>query len=167
MTPRPTQRLHAGWSLVAAAVQAVASLQETDATFAPVRHFWALRNHRFFCSCLRSALLVERLGIATRLTPRACAAASLRAEKNAASAVTKRGGRPNCCWCSFDRRDQQVGVAGPLVVDLVVRDDLLFGFLDLDHLAELGGLGGLALADDLGVRLEQAHELAGARACCP
>jgi hypothetical protein len=27
----------------------------------PVRHFWPLRNQRFFCSRLRSALLVERL----------------------------------------------------------------------------------------------------------
>jgi hypothetical protein len=37
----------------------------------PVRHFCALRNQRFFCSFLRSALLVERLGDAIRLTPRA------------------------------------------------------------------------------------------------
>jgi hypothetical protein len=31
-----------------------------------------------------------------------------------------------------------------------VRDDLRFGFLDLDHFAELGGLGSFALADYLG-----------------
>ena len=68
----------------------------------PVRHFWALRNRRFFCSFLRSALLVERLGIATRFTPRAWAAASLGPEKNPASAVTKRGVRPNgCSWASI------------------------------------------------------------------
>src|SRR4030095_15211245 len=59
-----------------------------------------------------------------------------------------------------DRRDQQVGVAGPFVVNLVMRDDLLFGLLDPHHLVELDGLGGLALADDLGVGLEQADELA-------
>src|SRR5258705_8542350 len=35
----------------------------------PVRHFWPLRNQRFFCSRLRSGLLVERLGMQTRLTP--------------------------------------------------------------------------------------------------
>jgi hypothetical protein len=28
----------------------------------PVRHFWPSRNQRFFCSRLRSGLLVERLG---------------------------------------------------------------------------------------------------------
>jgi hypothetical protein len=62
-----------------------------------------------------------------------------------------------------DRRDQQVGVVGPFVVNLVVRDDLLLGRLVLQHLAELGGLGGLALADDRRVGLEQADELPGAR----
>src|SRR5271168_2393564 len=42
----------------------------------PVRHFWPWRNQRFFCSRLRSRLLVERLGMQTRLTPMAFAAAS-------------------------------------------------------------------------------------------
>ena len=46
----------------------------------PVRHFWPLRNQRFFCSRLRSELLVERLGMQTRLTPFAFAAASFLAE---------------------------------------------------------------------------------------
>ena len=32
-----------------------------------------------------------------------------------------------------DRRQQQITVARALAVDLVVRDDLRFGFLDLDH----------------------------------
>jgi hypothetical protein len=35
----------------------------------PVRHFGPLRNHRFFCSRLRSVLLLDRLGMHTRLTP--------------------------------------------------------------------------------------------------
>jgi hypothetical protein len=42
----------------------------------PVRHFCPLRNQRFFCSALRTALLVARLGMQTRLTPRFFAAAS-------------------------------------------------------------------------------------------
>jgi len=33
----------------------------------PVRHFWPLRNQRFLCSRLRLGLLVERLGMQTRL----------------------------------------------------------------------------------------------------
>ena len=99
--------------------------------------------------------------MATRFTPRAWAAASFALEKNAASAVTKRGARPSRLLVHFECRDQQIGVAGALVVHLVMGDDLVFGFLDLDHLAELGGLGRLALANDLGVRLEQAHDLAG------
>jgi len=47
---------------------------------APVRHFCPLRNQRFLCSRLRSGLLVERLGMHTRLTLLAFAAASFLAE---------------------------------------------------------------------------------------
>src|ERR1017187_2633739 len=46
----------------------------------PVRHFCPLRNHGFFWSRFRSALLVLRLGTQTRLTPLSCAAFSLLAE---------------------------------------------------------------------------------------
>src|SRR5260370_32365848 len=46
----------------------------------PVLHFWPLRNQRFFCSRRRSALLVERLGTQTLLTPFCLATASLLAE---------------------------------------------------------------------------------------
>src|SRR5271166_3615306 len=42
--------------------ETVKYLESTD----PVRHFWPLRNQRFFCSRLRSELLVERLGTHTR-----------------------------------------------------------------------------------------------------
>src|SRR5271166_2530643 len=60
----------------------------------------------------------------------------------------------------LDRRDQQVGMVGTPVVHLVVDDDLVLGLLELDHLAELVGLGRLAFADDLRRRLEQAEKLA-------
>src|SRR4029453_2498101 len=60
----------------------------------------------------------------------------------------------------FERGEEQIAVAWPLVVDLVVRDDLLFGLLELDHLAEFGRLTRLALANDLGLGLEQADDLA-------
>ena len=47
----------------------------------------------------------------------------------------------------------------PLPVNLVVDYHLIFGLLDLDQLAELGGFGGFALADRLGMGFEQAEEL--------
>src|SRR2546428_9677961 len=42
----------------------------------------------------------------------------------------------------------------------VVGDELRLGLLDLHEPPELGGLGQLALADDLGVRLEETDHLA-------
>jgi hypothetical protein len=43
----------------------------------------------------------------------------------------------------LDGRDQELDVVGPASVDLVVDDDLILGLLQLDELAELGGLAGL------------------------
>src|ERR1039458_3371302 len=39
---------------------------------------------------------------------------------------------------SFDGGNQQITVAGLLIIDLAVDDDLILGFLDLYHFAELG-----------------------------
>src|SRR5205085_11895343 len=64
------------------------------------------------------------------------------------------------CLMRFNRRNEQIRIVGSARVDLVIDDDLIFGFLPLDHLAELVGLGRLALADDLRRWLEQAEELA-------
>jgi hypothetical protein len=70
----PDPAVHSDEALVAATGEAVSALDH------PVRHFWPSRNQRFFCSRLRSGLLVERLGMQTRLTPFAFAAASFLAE---------------------------------------------------------------------------------------
>jgi hypothetical protein len=61
----------------------------------------------------------------------------------------------------LDRRDQEVSIVGTAIIDFVVDDDLVLGLLQLDHLAELVGLGRLALANDLGRGLEQAEKLVG------
>ena len=72
--------LHSGIAPVAAAIETVSPLDTLMRPSHPVRHFWPLRNQRFFCSRLRSGLLVERLGMQTRLTPLAFATASFLAE---------------------------------------------------------------------------------------
>lgn len=72
--------LHSGIAFVLAAVEPVPPLGHADGPSHPVRHFWPLRNQRFFCSRLRSGLLVARLGMQTRLTPIAFAAASFLVE---------------------------------------------------------------------------------------
>jgi hypothetical protein len=48
----------------------------------------------------------------------------------------------------FDGPDQQVRIAGTLLVDFVVGHDLVFGLLQFHHLAELVRLAGLAFADE-------------------
>src|SRR5262249_20798360 len=50
----------------------------------------------------------------------------------------------------FDGWDQERGVVGALIVNLVVDHDLVFRFLQLDEFAKFVGLAGLSLANDLG-----------------
>src|SRR5271157_5659400 len=57
------------------------------------------------------------------------------------------------------RRKQQVPVTGPLLIDLVMGNDLVLRFLQLHQLAELVGFACLSLADNLSVRLKQADQL--------
>ena len=69
ITPRPTQRLIPVSPLYRLRLSPCRRLTTLMRFSQPVRHFWPLRNQRFFCSRLRSGLLVERLGMQTRLTP--------------------------------------------------------------------------------------------------
>src|SRR5437016_2630478 len=63
--------------------------------------------------------------------------------------------------------NQQIAVPRTLLVDLVVRDDLRFGFLDLHHLAELGGLGGFYPCGSLPCAAQTSSRACRARVCCP
>src|SRR5437764_902781 len=80
ITPRPTQRFIPSLPLYRQRLRPCRRLVTLMRPSHPVRHFWPLRNQRFLCSRLRSGLLVERLGMQTRLTPWTLAAASFLAE---------------------------------------------------------------------------------------
>jgi hypothetical protein len=80
ITPRPTHRFIPAAPLYRLRLSPCRRLTTLMRPSQPVRHFWPLRNQRFFCSRLRSGLLVERLGMQTRLTALAFAAASFLAE---------------------------------------------------------------------------------------
>src|SRR5258707_730628 len=69
ITPSPTQRCIPASPLYLQRSSPCRRLTTLMRPSHPVRHFWPLRNQRFFCSRLRSGLLVERLGMQTRLTP--------------------------------------------------------------------------------------------------
>ena len=154
--------LDAGQAFVATAVQAMAALEETDPAFAACAPLLSVAEPAFLLEplSLRTALGRE-VGDGDSLD-----AADLRGERIAMREKGGIGGEQirhatQKLPMHVKSGKQQIAVRGTLRVDLVVRDDLRFGFLDLHHLAELGGLGGFALTDHLGVRLEEAHELAG------
>src|SRR5580693_3421316 len=59
ITPRPTQRLIPASPLYRLRPSPCRRLTTLMRPSQPVRHFWPLRNQRFFCSRLRSGLLRE------------------------------------------------------------------------------------------------------------
>src|SRR5262245_57089307 len=61
----------------------------------------------------------------------------------------------------FHRRHQKLTAPRSFVEDLVHSNDLVLGFLDLNHLSELGWLTRIALATALRMGLEDARQLLG------
>jgi hypothetical protein len=57
--PEPHPALHSIVARISAPVEAMSTLAHADGPSHPVRHRWPLRNQRFFCLRLRSALLAE------------------------------------------------------------------------------------------------------------
>jgi hypothetical protein len=100
-----------------------------------VRHFWPSRNQRFFCSRLRSTLLAERFGMQTRLTPLAfCCRLVLGRVESGVRSQQPRDARQLGAM-AVEGWDQQVAIIGAPSVHFVVDDDLIFRFLQLEHLA--------------------------------
>ena len=71
---------HAAITFVSAAAESVSTFDDADAALASGPPFLAVAEPGFLRSRLRTALLVERLGMHTRLTPFALAATSFFAE---------------------------------------------------------------------------------------
>jgi hypothetical protein len=59
----------------------------------------------------------------------------------------------------FHRGNQESAILRTFGEHLVVRDDLVLGFLHLNHVPELVWLAPLPLANDFRVRLEKTHDL--------
>src|ERR1700736_3318838 len=76
ITPSPTQRFIPVSPLYRQRLSPCRRLTTLMRPSHPVRHFWPLRNQRFFCSRLRSGLFVWLFVMQTLLTPSSFAAVS-------------------------------------------------------------------------------------------
>jgi len=72
--------LHPIVTAISASIETVSALAHTDAPLASHTPSLPVADHRFICSRLRATLLLLRLGMQTRFTPLAFAAASFLAE---------------------------------------------------------------------------------------
>jgi hypothetical protein len=144
--------VHAREAPVSAASEPVAPLEDADAPFAAAPPFECRshggraafpplprQDHRPHAVRVRGALV--RPGGKARVGDR------------------QAGGAAEELLVPDQRGDPQGLIRHPSLADLIVRDELRLGFLDLHQLAKLRRFHRLALADRLGVRLEEAQEL--------
>src|SRR5512144_3182453 len=148
----PDPSLHPGEPSIAAAKESVTTLEHTDSAFGagapsqcrpntPRAAFSALsRQHD-----VAGPAFVRRLDV--------------RARREARAGDGQRRQSTEELFMPIQRWNPQGTVGDPARTDLVISDALPFSFLNLDDLAELCGLRGLALADYLGVRLEHTEHL--------
>ena len=130
------------------------SLQAADPTLAPGSPFLGTAKPAFTLQLLARGVLCAEVRDCERFDAALTRGSFVACREKAGVGGDQPGWPTELLLMDLERRHEQVGVARTFVVDLLVRDDLLLGLLELDQLAELGGLGGLALADDFGVRLE-------------
>src|SRR5271157_668467 len=90
----------------------------------PVRHFWPRLNQRCFSSWRRSALRVPRLGPKRTSRPEHARLPRWRASNNQHPPPPIAACAPTCADAPPPPAEQ-VPVTGPLLIDLVMRDDLV------------------------------------------
>src|SRR6185437_12444145 len=153
--------LHTREAFVATAVQAMAALEQTDATLATGSPLLGVAEPAFLLEPFALLALGGAIGDGEPLDSPSAGSVLVALREEGRVGGDQIGLAAQEFLMDSDRWQEQITVARALGVDLEVRDDLRFGLLDLDHLAELGGFGGFALADNFRVRLEEAHDLAG------
>src|SRR5271169_5829398 len=145
----PDPALHSGIALVAAAAEPVSAFEHADASLASGAPFLAVAEPALLLFALALGAFGGAIGNADAFDA-LCFRRHLvlgGVECGICSNQARSASEP--CLMGFDGSDQQVRIAGTLIVDFVVGHDLVFGLLQFHHLAELVRLAGLAFADDL------------------
>src|SRR6266496_4002391 len=156
----PDPALHSVVTLVSAAIETIAPFHDADAALAAGPPFLAVAEPTLLLLALAFGALGRTIGNAHAFDAhRLCSClVPARVEGGVCCDQSRNPSQPGLV--SGDGWDQQVRIVGSPSIDLIVDDDLILGFLQLGDLAEFVGLAGLALANDLGGRLEQAENLA-------
>jgi hypothetical protein len=148
--PKPDPALYSSVALVAAAIQPVSSLDHADAALTTRS---AISGRCGTNALLLLALTFRALG---RAIGNADAFDTLRFRCCLVFGGVERGIRSHHAWRApqfslmrFNSGNQQIRIVGSPSVDLIIDHNLVFGFLQFDHLAELVGLCCFAFADDL------------------
>jgi hypothetical protein len=131
--------LHATFTPIAQRLRPCRRLTTLMRPSHPVLHFWPLRNQRFFCS--RGAPHSGgAIGYAHPLYPFGLGSSFVLGGVEARIRGHQTRRPPQHGFMRFDGWDQQRGVVGTLLVDLVLDHDLVFRLLQLDELAKFVGL---------------------------
>src|SRR5260370_26498840 len=124
----PDPALHASIALVPGAVEPVPSLDDADAPLATGAPFLPFAEPALLLLALALEALGSAVGNADALDAELFGLRFVlgRVEGGVRRHQVRRA--PELCLMGFDRPDQQISVARPLIEDLVVVPDLVFGF---------------------------------------
>ena len=155
----PDPPVHASVAFIAVPRQSVSTLHHTDAAFTPRPPALPVLEPALLLFSLALGALGGSIGNTDSFD-------ALRVRRVFIGARVERGVRGHeprrlskDLRVRLDARQEQIGIAGPVVVDFVVRDDLLLRLLELHQLAELIGFARLPFANEFRARFKETKEL--------
>src|ERR1039458_7952789 len=169
--------MHARIPFIEAAAESVASLEHDAAPLAPDAPSLRFAEPALLLALATLRTLGAQIGNGDPCHSQLLRGLFVGSGEKSGVACPRRRDRPEPLLMLFNRGDQQGRVRGSLVIHLVGDDDLVFRFLDFDHLGEFGGLarfyfegafgGVFKQTDDLALRLGDAFDDPGARLSPP
>src|SRR5712692_3478934 len=152
--------MHARVTFIEAAAESVASLEDADAPFATDAPFLSFAEPALLLALSPLRTASPQIGNRHLCDSQLLRSRFVGGGEKASVAGSHARDHAEPLLMLFDGRDQQGRVRRPFVIHLVGDDDLVFRFLNFDHLAELGGFARFSFADDFGGVFKQNDDLA-------
>ena len=165
--PKPDPAFHAIVTTIAATLQAMSTLADTDASLASGAPSLPVAQPSLLLLTLAARTLAAVVGDADALDTSGSCRGLVLVRVEAGVSCDQAGDASQLCRMYLDRWDQQIRVRRASCIHFVVNDDLVLCLLQLYQLAKFGGLGRLALTDHFGRWLEDTDDLAHAPSIAP
>src|SRR5260370_13574259 len=157
--PQSDKPPHSIGSPVAAAMESMAPLQDADAAFTAGAPFLGFSEPALFLTLLALHAFGGLTGNRHSLHAQFFGLGFVGGGEETGIGCDHLGSAPELRNVPLQGTRQQGRITGALIDNLVMNHDLIFGFLDLDHLAELRRLPRFALPADFRFRFKDPTHL--------